>query len=421
MHTLVVLTGRQVGELTHILCQLFNLAELTRLTRTHLELDLEVEIATPKTGLLEVAYNLISHLDRHGRVDQFLGAVTAERPLDDGLRQFIGRIRGDAQSPPIEKQISEVNEALEAVAKRAKADPAVQAALGETKAQFKIVRDELTYLARYKALHDCLHTLQMQLTAVSRAAQAFPDDPTAGRDLVAFADQLQRQARRARKAIGGLLSEAEETIWVDEFDQALVAAREAVRAVDGAPLTAAVEALAQLLPQSIRINDQMIGAARRLGLQLDPLATTMSSLASGTDGGVADRLKAGAIALRGLTPQLVGLTSVHDIWQKIDSALTTAEAFPNASPARRVPRWPRVKADIARVCPPGSALDPAADPVALTEGLEQATDLATSENIFLTLRAASRHEFKDVDDRLLDLAEQLTETIGNLNILLGVI
>ena len=42
--------------------------------------------------------------------------------------------------------------------------------------------EELDRLARYKALHDCLHTLQLQLSAITRAARAFPSELTAGRE-----------------------------------------------------------------------------------------------------------------------------------------------------------------------------------------------------------------------------------------------
>ncbi|MDY3562403.1 hypothetical protein R5W23_003869, partial [Gemmata sp. JC673] len=108
-------------------------------------------------------------------------------------------------------------------------------------------------------------------------------------------------------------------------------------------------------------------------------------------------------------------------WQRIDAALTAAEGLPPGPPAQRVPRWDRVRTNLARVCPPGSALDPAAEPTALAAEWEGAADPAAAETVFLNLVTAARHEFKHIDDLLLDLADQLTDIIEPLNTLLEVI
>jgi hypothetical protein len=424
----VPLTGPQIGEAVHIVCKLLDKAELKQLVLTKLNFDLFGEAASEKDPFQTIAYDLLAYVNRHGLVGDFLDALSASRPRDEGLRQFASRVQGAPGAACAGEQVGAFGTAIEAVTANAKADPKFLQVVGMSKARFEVVREELDRLARYKGLHDCLHTLQLQLSAITRASRAFPAEPAAGRELIAYIDQLLRQARRARKNTTGLLTEGDELAWVDDFDKALGAAREAVQRVAGAPLAAAVEALGRLLPEAVRINGEMIGAARRLSPALDELAKTLDDLpehpAAGDRlayGGVVGRLEAGAKALDGLSTQLAGLANTHDIWQKIETALTAAEAVPNGPPAQRVPRWPLVKTMLHRVCPAGSIGDPAADPVALADQWEQAVDPTMAENLFLALRAGARHEFKDVDDNLLDLADQLTGTVGPLNTLLGVI
>src|SRR5262249_38820991 len=157
------------------------------------------------------------------------------------------RVRGGTDGVATSDQVQEFQAALGAATEIARSDPAAQANLASSKVQFKSVRTELTHFARYKALHDCLHGLQLQLTAVDLAARTFPANPESVRALSALSDQLQRQARRARKCIPGLMTETDEVVWVDEFDQALTSVRAAVRSSAAETLTSAINALDRLL------------------------------------------------------------------------------------------------------------------------------------------------------------------------------
>jgi hypothetical protein len=414
--------------LVHIVSKLFSKSELQQLVFTKLEFDLFDVAASGTDPLQSITYDLCGYLNRHGFATEFLNAICEARPRDEGLLQFASRVRGIPGVTSFAEQVGAFGTAIQTVTAIAQSDPKIRETVGISKAQFKVVRAELDRLARYKSLHDCLHTLELQLSAIARAARAFPVDAAAGRDLIRFVDELTRRARRARKNTTGLFTEAEEIAWVDEFDQALGAAREAIRALSAAPLVEAVEALGRLLPEASRINVEMIGAASRLGPGLDELAKTLRDLsgspAAGArppDEGVVGRIEAGAQALQGLMPQLAGFASTHDAWQRIDTALSAAASVPDGPPSRRVPRWPQIKKLLARVCPAGSSADPEGDPLALADQWEQAADADTAENLFLTLRATSQHEFKGIDDQLLELADQLTVTVGPLDILLRVI
>jgi hypothetical protein len=422
--TAVILTGQQIGEAVHFIGKLFNVNELEQLVRTKLDLDLFGEVAARTAPLETIAFDLIAYLLRHSLVGEFLDAMVTARPNNESLRLFVGRVKGGQGGTTSADQAEAFRSAIGAVTEVVKADPLASQMVGASKARFEITRDELNRLARYKALHDCLHTVQLQIVAISRAAKAFPADASAGWELTTYCDQLDRLAKRARGKTTGLLSEQDELAWVDEFDQARIGARGAVKA--STSLSDAITALARLLPEAVRINGEMIGAAKRLGPGLDGLADTLDTLTrqllnARRSDGVVTRMLKGTEALHELIPQLAGLTSTHDTWQKVEMALTAAETAPPASPAVRVPRWAQIKKLLPRVCPPGSAADATTDPVALADQWEEATELIARENLFIALMAAARHEFKDVDDRLLELAGELADTISPLDTLLQVI
>ena len=194
---------------------------------------------------------------------EFLDAMVQSRPRDDSLRLFVGRVRGIGIASP-GAQAEAFGSAIGAITEVVKANPVASQKVGESKARFEITRAELEQVAGYKALHDCLHTVQFQLSVVVRAARAFPADPSAGRDLKAYFNQLHRLAKRARLKTERLLTEAEEIEWVDDFDRALEAADRAVRESARSRMPSGPVAAA---PGGARINLQMIGAARRLARQ----------------------------------------------------------------------------------------------------------------------------------------------------------
>src|SRR5262249_6930950 len=88
------LTGPQIGEAVHLVCKLFNKAELKELVRIQLDFDLFVEAASENDPLQTIAYDLLGYLNRHGLVHKFVEALCTSRPRDDGLRQFAFRVTG---------------------------------------------------------------------------------------------------------------------------------------------------------------------------------------------------------------------------------------------------------------------------------------------------------------------------------------
>jgi hypothetical protein len=90
------LTGPQFRELRDLLLRLYNRAELERLVRLKLDIDLFTEVAADNP-LDVVMLELLRYLDRRGRVDELLDAVVGDRPRNQEIR----RLRAKLGSEPV--------------------------------------------------------------------------------------------------------------------------------------------------------------------------------------------------------------------------------------------------------------------------------------------------------------------------------
>src|SRR5262249_62269154 len=134
--------------------------------------------------------------------------------------------------------------------------------------------------------------------------------------------------------------------------------------------------------------------------------------------------RAGQAGLEPLGPRLTEMTNTHDDWQRVDKALAAAEAaadlLPGARPDQRVPRWPRVKELLTKLCSRSAGEDEADNPAVLAGQWEAATDAVAAENLFIMVRATARSRFVRVDRQLLELCSELSRTIEPLDAILEV-
>lgn len=414
--SVVRLNGPQIGEFVSILLDAFDQDELEQAVRFRLNLVVANEFPTVDKGLKAVAYALVSGLNRRDRVGELLDAVAQERPHNEALPQFVARVGSGASTA--ERQAGVVGEAIKAAATLANADGSVQSRLAPLKPWLEVTREELDRLDRYKALHDCLHTLQLQLPALNRAARDFPRDAAARVELRSYGEQFRRLAAEAARNVNrppDLPSQEDEQAWLADFESGLLAYRDALAGPRSDPLEGAARALGRLTNEAERINRELTRSAKNL--QLGRLTEALRGLLDLPDPAIASRLRPGHVALLGLIPQLDGLVDAHDGWQRLDRGLVAAAKL-SGPPAERVPRWGQLRPLLALLCPARTEPDPMADPLDLAGRWEAAADPAEAENCFLSLEAAARHKFYDVDRQLLDLTRRLAELVTPLDALL---
>jgi len=413
----VKLNGPQIGELVAILTAAFDVDEFVEAVLYDLNLDPYAEFATPGQPLKAVVLAVVSGLNRRDRVGELLTATARRRQGNVALAGFLGRVRsGPGQ---IDDQVGVVQSALATAKALARADDKVQTQLRQFKFPLELTRQELDRLARYKGLHDCLHTLQMWLDELVRAAEEFPGDGTAGARIGVYLVRLRGLLRAAADQTDGLPTMEDEKAWVADFEQTLSKAQAALDSAQVVALVGAVAALDGLMRETARIYVGLTTAAR--SLRLEWLSEALEGLLNNPNQAVALQLRTGYVALLELTPQLAGLVDVHDGWHRVDQFLLGLGELPPGTPPARVPRWVQIKSLLACLCPPGNETNPLDDPPVLADRWEKEPDLRKAETLYLSLRAAARQQFYQADTQLRTLTAKLTGILAPLEALLKVI
>src|SRR5262245_40169471 len=414
--------GPLAAELKTILLGAFDRQELADLLSDKLSIRLDEEVIKDSEPGQEVTMAVIRYVDRRDRLDDLLEAATAA-PKTAGRGQSAARLPSAAAA-------GDVGEAVRSLADRLHTDPDLKTQAVQFRAHFRTARDEMTLLDRYKKLHDCLHLLDLRLPAARRAVEALPRDRTAAIELRAYLTEFQEAARAARGYATQVVTAAGEPAWIDDLDRAVTDARAALAAGRTAGLADAVAALERVPLAAADVNRALTQAARRV--RLDRLADALGTLVRRVDGpgvpaddrALVDKLRAGQAGLETLGPRLTDMTNTHDDWQRVDKALAAAEAaadlLPGAGPNQRVPRWPRVKELLTKLCTRTSGEDEADNPVVLAGQWEAATDPVAAENLFIMVRATARSRFVRVDRELLELCAELSRTTEPLDAILEV-
>ncbi len=418
-------------------------AELERLVD---EVDVSLEaIAPEKSDMEEVVFRLVKWFGKQNRWGELLDLARAANPGSKPLARLAADLAADGEGVEIRLLRGDIQATRRATDAGTDPDsgpepvrsvdvvtddPHFWEMIGAGKQMLRQTRKEAEQFDRYKSLHDCLHTLQYQLPAISQAVEDLPSDSTAV-ELEDYFKRLRAPAGRARLNAASLPSEEAELRWVNTFDEALDLAEGAITAAATAEMNAAavaqmnsvLQTLKQLPLEAVRINGEIVYAARPLVPSLTALAETLTGISDRLEflrPEKATQLRAQAAGLANSTSRLGTLAQVHDHLQRVDRELTAGEPLAGP-PAERVPRWAEVRARLAGVRRWEADVNSADSLLGLADRWAAQTDPATADKDFLRLRAAARRAFKEVDNQLLQLANELTTTVKTLLVLIEVI
>ncbi len=261
------------------------------------------------------------------------------RPDDARAKDIIGRILPEALAAPpgTATQVEAACRGVEAIHAHL-GNAAVRDRIVTSQDDLKRVARDLDLLARYKALHDSLHMLQIKhLRPLASAARQLGTDPSASDILGEYVDQLRIQSLNARTAACGLPDTPGERDvemgWVVALDAVIDGFRTALGNDDGQAAIASFYKLKAILrAQPARLDNLLVITARRAPLsRLVGTLQEVAEAASNGNGRSSD-LTAGILALQRLVPDQMGLVAEHTAWQQVTSDLWQAdEALHQAS------------------------------------------------------------------------------------------
>jgi hypothetical protein len=401
----------------------FDLNGLTQLVRFTLSERLE-NIAPPNSAKPAIVLALVDWADQRGpgMVETLLRGIVAARPLKPEFKQYCEQYFPRALLPfDGGAVVGTVAKGLEALAKLP-GIALVQSTVGGFRALFEQGSTQIMKLRSYKALHESLHRLQLQLTTIGDAITRAPTDAGARGSLGLYARDLRQLATRARTSAMGVPSEQIELPWIDDFDGCVKVLASAATS-DAGVLERVPERLRLLLSEAPRINNALANLAATLSL--DSLSTAMNTITQAlqlpANSPALAPLTDGMHALSVLAPRLAGLVAQHYEWQWIEKELVVAELQVGVRPTERLLRWPQFKPRLLALCALDANGEWSQDLQARLAEWETPVANGNSEGAFEVVRHLCLLRFFDVDAELDMLCGQLLLIAGPLNALLVVI
>jgi hypothetical protein len=428
----VVLTGPQIDDLRDAITSAFDEESLARVVRFKLGKDLDTLVGTgPLAGVVS---QLIHIAETEGWVGSLIRAVAQVRPQDRNVRAFCEKYLPDALTPAgPDDQIRAVESGLRALGEIL-ADPYVRARLDRFRddlhglhLQLKSLQENITYVAKYAALHDRLHTLQFQFFRPLRdAVGLFQQDKSQGLILDSYASELRHEVEAARAEAKGLATERLEDRWITNYDWAVNTLAEALKTSDEGGARRAIDQFRSVLREQSRVGSLVVFAVSALRLPelaevMDEIVALAGPVAGSGSSSLVDSLRNGVTALRALQLQLAADVQGYAASQELLSELAVADLQSGQTVAETLPDWPSARqrliwlAEVSGSSRSGQeltaavrALETATDPVRLGRSLQQVQHIVAS------------HLFR-TNAELLRLIQELAAVAGRLGALLGLL
>jgi hypothetical protein len=435
---MAVLTPQQAEQLSNALVNAFDPTTLPWLVRLSLgsQLYVNVTVQQPFAG---VVADLLGWLERQGpgALEALLRGAVAARPNKEQLREFCRQYFPNVLTArDTSSLVHSFNLGVQLLIEM-QDQPAVRETVGAFRADLATTGKQIVILKKYKALHDGLHELQIDLDAIEDALERFKTNIGAIRSLRMYAIALQRYADTSRAQASGLATEAEEIDWIDNFDSCIrdinSAAKPNAKPEDRAMIDGVLDRLKNLLPNARRINSLLVNAASTL--RLDSFTKTLVIIADRLKGFAAPddttiKLIESAKSVDVLRARIDGLVGEHNAWQVFNINLNVAEEnYTKHQPASRMPKWLQFKSDLTGLCNAypdtnwsHELVKRMGDWITATPSAAPAVDeKANGEIAFADFHRACVYRYYDVDKELNELCEQVINVSQPIETLLTAI
>ncbi len=421
------LTPTQFRELHAALLAAFGDADLQMLIRFHYPAVFGKSIDWQKP-LETVITQLLTELDQRGDLEALIRGMLQARPKKEEIVRFCKHYFPEAFVTSGQADlISRAKGGLTALI-GALTNPEIRLTLGRFLADIHTARDRIRTVAAYKVLHDCLHNLDQRLESINRAVSRFREDPAAPLQLRRAIIDLRPEVRNAREAANNTPTQEVELAWIEELEESVEKLEKAAKPPgDEAEMALAVKTFARLVLKAEGINRQICAYAAdmKVGFLIDALtAISQQMTGNGSPEGPGAKLRAGLAGLKGLRSEFIRRVAEHQEWQSLDGALKTAESSPEHEPAKKVPRWPKVRERLGRLCDLFPNENWAVQLRDQRDGWERATDSGDRAASILeadTFLAMASNRFFNVDGELNALCNRLNEVSILLDTLIEVL
>jgi hypothetical protein len=327
------LSSQQFEQLSEVLVTKFDDkgVELDQVVKFNLGTGLFVDYAGHGSPFRIVVHQLLQKTEKRGSTAKLFAGVIRFRP---DIRDAVAHILPEAAeaAPVTARHVADVLEGVREVQARLDID-AVRERILHSSGDLQRVVIDLDLLARYKALHDCLHNLQLKhYRVVASAARRLKEDPSAKDTLGEYLHQIRIQCSNARTAALGLPNTPGERDVEMEWISALETLNRELHAAliyeDDRAAVKSAYGLKRILRTRPRDLDQLlITTARRVPLSklVDSLQDVAAAAAAIGGDARSPHLTSAILALQRLIPDQMGLIAEHTAWQQVDNEFWQAD------------------------------------------------------------------------------------------------
>ena len=213
---------------------------------------------------------------------------------------------------------------------------------------FKSARDRIAVISQLKALHDLLHTIEVNCyQLIVQEAEAFPDDNTATSNLSLHRVELQDLILTIQSVCQQDDFCISDVSWLSSLVDAEQLLGDAIATLDRSKMKKSIYQIRRVISrQPTRINTQINEAAKvlRLSELVESMAAIQKKLSTAEVN--VQKLEAfgqGIAALADLDKRLAILVISHDYWQAMDMELRVVEGDLRHSLEALEAAWPDIK------------------------------------------------------------------------------
>lgn len=283
------------------------------------------------------------------------------------------------------------------------------------RSSFRFIDEQINTLFNYKALHDQLHTLQIDCyDMIVAEASFFLKEERTRALLPRYGRTLDDIVERLRQISAQPSFSARNVDWIDDLAEAARGLRRAVANADSTLLQEAIDIMRHVLNvQPGRIDASMTQAAAGLPLRdlVDSLTGVYERIAGlDLDPQKVAQFKVDVDNLRRLNDDLDTLRDDHNQWQEVDCNLRLIEDHLDAGPDPLRQSWPRLRKRTERLCSARTD-DLAVEFRTAGEKLDRAILNRTDDSVelFRDFRSQAGRLFFRVDFSMKSLCEDLRQ------------
>ena len=321
---------------------------------------------------------------------------------------------------PDEQLQKEAGTGLHLLAQRMK-DTEVREAVSDYQSDFKESLSGIETVRHYKKLHDLFQDMEMGYNLIlHNDRQRMDEDDTAWASLVSNQALLQGPIYELLKLADTPRFVSRAGYWLPILRRGQMAMRSAIKEHDLGELDTALRFLYRALDRGLpRVNGHLVDAAT--DLPLDRLAAAMNSIHKRLETSLTPetvgRIAASVAALGKLNDDLNDLVDDHNNWQRLDDELRRVDVLLGSDRndiselELTHPDFQAMATDLYGSSDKKWALDLQHSSEQLKEALTSESNMppATIIGIFQTYRVQVGRRFRLVDDRLLQLCEDLRQ------------